>query len=342
MRQNTKIVLLGLGKVGQAFLKQVQEYSNDFSFSALADSTAFIMGNPLNEEQINDAVEHKRGGSGLADLDNAQPLHDIARVFSGGAIVVDTSAARSLNLLPALTAGCKLVFANKNALSAPWAEAKPYFSPSVVYEATVGAGLPVIAAIQTLRATGDKITRIEGVMSGTLGFLCSQLEAGVLYSQAIQTAFSAGYTEPDPRDDLSGFDVARKALILGRTAGWPLEKSQQTVEQLYDEGLARLSTLDFFKYMSLMDNVFADWVKRAHEQGKVLRYVASIDCNGSQVGLQRVDVHSALGSLHGPGNYFAIYSQRYAEIPLVITGPGAGVEVTAAGVFADVLRLAAS
>ncbi len=339
MGQNTKIVLLGLGRVGQAFVRQAQDADVPIEFTALADSSGFIMGNPLSIETIAMAVQQKINGGSLSDLAANHSLRDLRRVYLPGTIVVDTSADRSLDLLPALTCGCKVVFANKNKLSAPWSEAKSFYNAQVGYEATVGAGLPVITTIQSLRTTGDEITRIEGVMSGTLGFLCSQLEAGTPYSEAIKIAHQAGYTEPDPRDDLSGFDVARKALILARTAGWPHEKTQQTVEELYDEGLARLSTQDFFKHMNRMDKVFADWVERAGEKGKVLRYVASIDRTGSQVGLQRVEIHSALGSLHGPGNYFAIYSHRYADLPLVIAGPGAGVEVTAAGVLADVLRV---
>lgn len=339
MGQKTKIVLLGLGKVGQEFVRQVQEVDAPVEFVALADSSAFVSGNPLSCEQISMAVQTKQNGESLVNLAAAQPIRDIRRVFLQGTIVVDTSADRNLDLLPALACGCQLVFANKNKLSAPWAEAKQYFSSSVAYEATVGAGLPVITTIRSLLATKDRVTRVVGVMSGTLGYLCSQLEQGQSYSEAIHSAAAAGYTEPDPRDDLSGFDVARKALILGRTCGWPLEASQQTVEKLYDEGLANLPASEFLRHMGRMDSIFTGWVQAAREKGKVLRYVAEVDAHGSQVGLQRVDLHSALGNLQGPGNYFAIYSQRYTELPLVIAGPGAGVEVTAAGVLADVLRV---
>ena len=120
----------------------------------------------------------------------------------------------------------------------------------------MGAGLPVIQTLKTMLATGDQITRIEGVMSGTLGFLCSQLEAGFSYSQAIKEAFSAGFTEPDPRDDLSGFDVARKALILARTAGWPLEQKDLSVEALYDPSLVGISVDRFFTEMSGLDSTY--------------------------------------------------------------------------------------
>lgn len=341
MNTKTKIVLLGLGKVGQAFLRQAMDLALPFDFIALADSTAFWMGNPMKNDLIEEALQRKQQGFSLSNHPSAEPLQNLARAYFLNTIVVDTSSAPQLDLLPALHAGCKLVFANKNALSAPWMEAESYFnSPRVNYEATVGAGLPVINAIRTMIASGDVIKRIEGVMSGTLGFLCSRLEAGIPYSAAIQEAFVAGYTEPDPRDDLSGFDVARKALILARTAGWHLEKSHLSVEELYDAGLVRISTHDFFETMIRMDTVFQRWVNQASAQNKVLRYVAAIDPQGAQIGLQRIDKQSALGSLQGTANYFAIYSQRYPDLPLVISGPGAGVEVTAAGVLADVLRFA--
>jgi homoserine dehydrogenase len=233
-----------------------------------------------------------------------------------------------------------VVYANKNALSAPLAQAAGlYGKEQVAYEATVGAGLPVIQTLRALIATGDTVTRIEGVMSGTLGFLCSQLENGVCYSEAVQQAFDAGYTEPDPRDDLSGFDVARKTLILGRTAGWLLEKEQLKVEALYQSELANIPVKDFFEQMTNMDAEFSAKIAIARKNGKVLRYLASVTKDGGTVGLQPVKKSSALGALIGPGNYFAFYTRRYPEIPLVITGPGAGVAVTASGVFSDILNL---
>ena len=188
-------------------------------------------------------------------------------------------------------------------------------------------------------ATGDQITRIDGVMSGTLGFICSQLEAGLTYSQAINEAFSAGFTEPDPRDDLSGFDVARKALILARTAGWPLEQKDLQVDPFFDTSMTQIDLEYFFQKMSSLDSSYQKRVEEARLEGKVLRYIATITPQSAKVGLKAVEKESSLGALNGPGNYFAFYSQRYQTIPLVISGPGAGIAVTAAGVFGDILEL---
>jgi len=340
MTNTTNIILFGLGKVGRELVQQVLSSGLKIRFTTLADSSAFISGNPLSKDQIESALQNKAAGQSLSSLNGSLPLSDLSAFYQQDTIVVDTSASRDLDLTPALSAGCKLVYANKNALSSPWKQAAGLYSKAqVAYEATVGAGLPVIQTLRSLVATGDTITRIEGVMSGTLGFLCSRLEQGATYSEAVQQAFDAGYTEPDPRDDLSGFDVARKALILGRTAGWPLEKDQLKVEALYDSGLVNIPVKDFFAQMSSMDAAFTQRITDAGKDGKVLRYLATVNREGGTVSLQSVDKSSALGALQGPGNYFAFYTRRYPEIPLVIAGPGAGVAVTAAGVFADILTL---
>ena len=149
-----------------------------------------------------------------------------------------------------------------------------------------------------------------------------------------------GYTEPDPREDLGGRDVARKALILARTAGWPLELSDLEIEPLYPEELARASVEEFIAAMPTQDQAYADRVDRARSEGQTLRYVAQVGPDGGRVGLVAVDQDSPLGALRGPGNYIALQTERYAEIPLVLSGPGAGPEVTAAGVLGDVVRLA--
>jgi len=340
MSTTTNLILLGVGKVGRELIRQIQASGLPIQFSVITDSQAFLGGSPLSTGQVAEIIAAKTSERSLGTLPGALPLKELPRYFQADAIVVDTSASRNLDLRPALDAGCKLVFANKNAHSAPWTQAMDLYNhPSVRYEATVGAGLPVIQTMKTMLATGDQITRIEGVMSGTLGYLCSQLEAGLTYSQAIREAFSAGFTEPDPRDDLSGFDVARKALILARTAGWPLEQKDLTVEALYDPSLVGISVDRFFTEMSGFDSAVQSRVEKAASEGKVLRYVATITAHSAKIGLQMVEKGSDLGVLKGPGNYFAFHTQRYQPIPLVVSGPGAGIAVTAAGVFGDILEL---
>jgi homoserine dehydrogenase len=346
------VVILGLGTVGRALLRQilntrqglVQRTGLQLIPVALVDSRAFLFapdGLPDNELQA--ALGAKEAGRSLTIFSSSHPLADLDRVLAPGTILVDLTAspATASILRAALGDGAGLVLANKRPLSGPWIDAQPLFgSADLRYEATVGAGLPVIATLRTLLGAGDRVTAIEGCMSGTLGYLCTQLERGLSYSAAVSAARELGYTEPDPRDDLSGQDVARKALILARTAGWPLEIQDLTVEALYTEALSALSLADFLETMPALDDAYDRRVRQARANGQVLRYRARIEAGGGQVELAAVPQESSLGALSGPANHVAIYSTLYTDHPLIISGPGAGPEVTAAGVLGDIIDLA--
>jgi homoserine dehydrogenase len=260
-----------------------------------------------------------------------------------GVILVDLTASPKTGdiLEAALNAGGGVVLANKIPIASPWEQARELLQhPYIRYEATVGAGLPVIDTLQYLVNTGDEFTLIEGCLSGTLGYLCTELEKGTPYSKVVANARAAGFTEPDPRDDLSGKDVARKALILARTAGWTLEESDLTVEALYPESLADMDVEAFMQAVHIVNDDFSSRVHMAVEDGKVLRYIARVTAQGGTVGLRAVPREGALGALRGPDNYVAFHTERYHSIPLSLSGPGAGPEVTAAGVLGDIIKLA--
>ena len=205
----------------------------------------------------------------------------------------------------------------------------------------MGAGLPVIYTIRYLLDAGDDITAVEGCLSGTMGYLCAQMEAGTAFSLALSRARSLGYTEPDPREDLGGVDVARKALILARVLGWKLDLADVEVESLYPAEWRGLSLAEFMQFAPALDAEFAEAVNAAREQDKVLRYVAEIKDGHCQVGLRAVPTDTLMGSLKGTDNIVSIYSTRYPR-PLVICGPGAGVEVTAAAVLEDIVEVASA
>jgi aspartokinase/homoserine dehydrogenase 1 len=212
----------------------------------------------------------------------------------------------------------------------------------VLHEATVGAGLPVIDTIKKLTESGDQVLRIEGCPSGTLGFLFGELGRGRPFSEALADAAARGYTEPDPRDDLSGMDVARKAVILARLVGWRGGLDDVAVESLVPESLRGVSTEEFVARVAT-GALDAEWARRvgdAREAGRVLRYRAEVTPKRVRVGVVEVDASSPFASLTGTDNQFVFTTKRYKERPLVITGPGAGPEVTAAGVLNDVLSLA--
>ncbi len=348
------IIFMGLGNVGGTLLRQILDTRDVLACRSelrlapigLADISGLLF-NPdgLPDEILRAALEATASGGLLDALPKIRPLSEVNDTLQAGAILVDVTASTKTEstLRAALDANCGVVLANKIPLAGSWSEAKMFFEhPNLRCECTVGAGLPVIETLHYLLDTGDRVTAIEGCLSGTLGYLCAELERGVSYSAAVAQARSLGYTEPDPREDLGGKDLARKALILARTAGWPLEVADLTVEPLYPESLAGVSTEEFVAAAPTLDEEYAARVGKARDEGQVLRYVARVGPEGGKVGLMAVSQDSPLGALRGPANYIALHTARYNELPLVISGPGAGPEVTAAGVMGDIIKLVRS
>jgi aspartokinase/homoserine dehydrogenase 1 len=211
-----------------------------------------------------------------------------------------------------------------------------------LYEATVGAGLPVIQTLRDLRETGDDITRIEGIFSGTLAYLFNVFDGSESFSSIVRAAKQKGYTEPDPRDDLSGMDVARKLIILGREMGLTLEMSDVEVIGLVPPALDGCSVDEFMRRLPEFDASMAATLKEAKEQGEVLRYVGRVEADGTAtVRLTRLDAKHAFANIALTDNVVRFATRRYCDNPLIVQGPGAGPEVTAAGVFSDLLRLSA-
>ncbi|XP_075520220.1 bifunctional aspartokinase/homoserine dehydrogenase, chloroplastic-like [Primulina tabacum] len=211
------------------------------------------------------------------------------------------------------------------------------------YEATVGAGLPIISTLQGLLETGDKILRIEGIFSGTLSYIFNNFVGARAFSEVVKDAKEAGYTEPDPRDDLSGMDVARKVIILARESGLKLELSDIPVQTLVPEPLKDSASPELFlQQLSQFDVDLAKQRQEAEDAGEVLRYVGVVDVVNRKgtVELRRYKKEHAFAQLSGSDNIIAFSTQRYAKQPLIVRGPGAGAEVTAGGVFSDILRLA--
>ena len=211
-----------------------------------------------------------------------------------------------------------------------------------LYETTVGAGLPVVQTLRDLRDTGDDITSIEGIFSGTLAYLFNVYDGKAAFSDIVKDAKQRGYTEPDPRDDLSGTDVARKLIILGRESGLDLQLSDVKVESLVPAGLEKGSIDEFLEKLPQYDASMRERYEAAKGRGKVLRYVGSLTADGkATVGLVELDGKHAFANIALTDNVVRFATRRYCNNPLIVQGPGAGPEVTAGGVFADLLRLAA-
>ncbi len=208
-----------------------------------------------------------------------------------------------------------------------------------LYEATVGAAMPVIQTIRDLQRSGDVIHSISGVVSGTMTYLFAKLEEGVPLDRIIRKAKELGITEPDPRDDLSGEDVARKFMILARTAGFRVEREEISVQDLIPDELRNISLEEFFEKLPEQNDYWKKKVAEARQRNEVLRYTGHLENGKIKVGMQSVPVKSALGTLTGTDNLLSFRTKRYAQSPLIIQGPGAGREVTAAGVLADIQKI---
>jgi aspartokinase/homoserine dehydrogenase 1 len=211
------------------------------------------------------------------------------------------------------------------------------------YEATVGAGLPVIQTLRDLLDTGDEVHSVEGIFSGTLAWLFNRHDGKIPFSALLREAHAQGYTEPDPRDDLSGTDVARKLVILAREAGWGMSLNDVIVENLVPASLRDVNREEFMQRLEEFDSVMLARLQEATRAHKVLRYVARLDRGGkAQVGLVELPREHAFANIRLTDNIVQFSTKRYSDNPLVVQGPGAGPEVTAAGVFADLLRVAAA
>ena len=305
-----------------------------------------LEGEPQSPEDFLKGVVHRRDLVTFATAPHSNGL---------GAIMVDCTAGQTTvpAMLAAVKAGGRAVTANKKPVADAPMEVfeqlvlQPLGPARTRYESSVGAGLPAIAAVQRVVAGGDEVSRIAGSFSGTVGYLMSGLQAGGKFSDVVRKAKELGFTEPDPRDDLSGTDVARKALILARTLGMRAQLSDVAVEPLYPAELASLSVPEFMAALPTLDESFRARGEAAAAQGKVVRYAAEVNPpsaanpKGSlKVGLLAVDASSPLGTLTGSDNLVEVYSKWYNETPLVLRGAGAGNGTTAAGVLADMVELA--
>ena len=315
------IIQLGFGNVGKEVVLQMKQQkekiSNKFGVT-FAYKNIFTSKNSKTE--IENAIQH------------------VSLPF----ILIDVSSSdQTLPFIEkALLRGGFTVLANKRPLASDFSVFKNLHSYGnrIFYETTVGAGLPVIQTIRQLQTTGDEVISIKGCFSGTLGYICSELENGTSFSQAVKTAREKGFTEFDPREDLSGMDVARKLLILGRLIGQKLEPNDIRVNPLFPKSLNNCSVEEFMEKVHQLDAEYADKIVNSKAQGKTLKFVASVSKNSANAKLLEIEKQSPIGSLQGPDNIVVIQTKRYNEQPLVIQGPGAGPKVTAGGVFADVLK----
>ena len=344
MLMKINVLHLGFGRVGRELLRQIAGFEEVFEkrlgvslkFCGVFKSKTQL----INYEGLTAKEIIKLGESGFV------PGSDFEQVLSGTQqpfLVIDTTASDETYgfLIKSLKKGGLVVLSNKKPLAGGFSNYKKMMrigENQVFFETVVGAGLPIIKTFREMELTGDEILELQGAFSGTLGFIFSEIQKGRKFSEVVFEAKERGFTEPDPRDDLSGLDVARKTLILSRLLGKKMEMSDIKLNGLVPPDMASLDLKDFLIGLPSLDNLYQKKVISANKKGKALRFLVKVNKRHSTAKLQEVDIESDLGNLRGPDNIVVIKSRRYFKNPLVIKGPGAGIEVTAAGVFADILE----
>lgn len=355
-----RIFLAGAGTVGQAFLRQMadagerlrRERGFHLTLAGVARrARAVVRPDGIDPARWQEAFPGNEGSAGkpAREEGSLDTLVAAALAAPRPAVFVDLTADdEPISHYPRLLeCGVSVVAANKRGVSGPgeaWRRLRtaPARGAGLYIETTVGAALPVLRTLADLVATGDQVERIEGVLSGTLSYLAARAMDEGPFSALVRQAHGMGITEPDPRDDLSGMDVARKLVILARVAGMELEPQDVAVEPFLPvEGWAALDLDGFWSRLPEEDPTMDARVRVARERGTRLVYLAEVSAQGARVGLREVGPEHPCYGLRPGDNLFAIHSRHYRATPLVVQGPGAGPDVTAAGVFADVLRAVA-
>lgn len=351
--QTLSIGIIGPGLIGSTLLDQIageserlnREFNIDLRVRAITDSKKMT----LAKTGI-DIVDWKRALTERSEATRMGAFIDhVGAEYFPHSVVIDCTSSASIPAYYAewLQRGIHIITPNKKAGTAPMdeyrriKEAARSTQRHFLYETTVGAGLPIIGTLRDLIQTGDKIQRIEGVFSGTLAYLFWKFDGTSPFSRLVREAKDLGYTEPDPRDDLSGMDIVRKTVILAREIGWETEVEQVPVRSLVPEKLADVNIDEFLDGLTMMDEEMQAMHTDAASQGNVLKYAGIIESDGScRVELKPYPKDHPFARITGSDNIVAFTTERYSSQPLIVQGPGAGPEVTAGGVFADLLRLA--
>jgi aspartokinase/homoserine dehydrogenase 1 len=346
------LFIAGVGTVGSRLLAQIQQQADYISENLRLNLRVVGLANSKKILFDESGLDLTNFASGISELgfeydSNSSAIADlIIEENLRNSVFVDVTAnAELVKTYPKLLEkSISIVACNKVAASSEYQKyqnlkdlAREY-NTNFLFETNVGAGLPIINTLNDLTSSGDKINRIEAVLSGTLQFVFNNYDGSRPFSEVVKQAQIEGFTEPDPRLDLSGTDVARKILILAREAGYKLEMEEVEIKSFLPESCFVGSVEDFYTEMAKHEAHFKTMLDEAKSNNLILKYIASFDHGQASVSLQSIDSTHNFANLSGKDNAILLYTNRYHEQPLVVKGAGAGADVTAAGVFADIIR----
>ncbi|CAD5271503.1 MULTISPECIES: bifunctional aspartate kinase/homoserine dehydrogenase I [unclassified Imperialibacter] len=351
-RKSLNVFLVGTGLIGSTLIEQIkaqaaylmEERSLKINLVGIANSRHMV----FDEGGIDLNTWRKLVDKPGKGIELSAFIEKMESMNLANSVFIDcTSSAKVIEFYEdILESSISIVTPNKLANSGPLAfyeklkKQAAKHGVKFMYETNVGAGLPVINTLNDLKYSGDKIIKIEGILSGTLSYIFNSFKEGVPFSQVVTEARSKGLTEPDPRDDLNGMDVARKILILGREAGQKLDIKDVKLEPILSDACFKAPNIDvFFEELKKEDGRLEAMRKKAMDEGKKLRFIAKVEEGKASISLQAVDAEHPFYSLSGSDNIISFTTQRYFERPLVVKGPGAGAEVTSAGVFAEIISI---
>lgn len=351
-RKAINLFVVGVGLIGSTLVEQIHEQKEalerEHGYVIRVAGIANTRTSCYAEDGINTGSWRKALEKSQTKMDIRSFVDKMKKMGLPESVFVDCTASEEVASCYAdvLRAGISVVTPNKRANSGTYEKYKELKQHALkhgvkfLYETNVGAGLPVISTINDLTLSGDKIIKIEAILSGTLSYIFNNFSGDKSFSEIVAKARELGYTEPDPRSDLDGMDVARKILILAREAGFPLEIKDVKVKGLLSPQLQKAKSIDdFFVKLKKEDSAFEKKRATAEKNGQVLRFIAILEKGKATVSLQAVGKTHPFYSLSGNDNVIAFTTKRYSTTPIVIKGPGAGAKVTAAGVFADILRI---
>ncbi len=346
------VFIFGCGIVGGSLIEQIREQQVNLLDSGEIEITVFGIANSAQLSIDDNGIDLSQWKTKLLTSSDAYEFDKLLTFIKKNdlpnPVIIDCTGSKKIAMqyLDFFENGIHVVTANKIANG----ESIDYYhqirrvaathNKSFQYETNIGAGLPVIEPLQKLLKSGDRLERFEGILSGSLSYIFGELHKGLTLSQATIKAKDLGYTEPDPREDLNGMDVARKVLIIARETGMNIDLADIQVDSVLPDSFSDLSSAEaFMSKLPELDEKFSQRVELVEKSHEVLRYVASIKDGRCKVSIVAVNENNPLHAIDDGENVLAFYTRYYQPKPLVIRGYGAGPVVTAAGVFSDLLRI---